>query len=68
MPAPTKLGIAMSSVKRLINEENSYRKEQAQQEERIKKLEKDVGSDENAEYMLKQEVVICSVTLFWSLF
>ena len=55
MPAPSRLSIATSSVKRLIKEEASYHKELEQQEERIKKLEQSNG-DENAEYQLKQEV------------
>jgi tubulin-specific chaperone A len=55
MPAPSRLSIATSSVKRLIKEEASYHKELEQQEERIKKLEQSDG-DENAEYQLKQEV------------
>jgi tubulin-specific chaperone A len=57
MPAPSKLAIATSSVQRLVKEEGSYRKEQIQQEERIEKLQGD-SSDENAEYLLKQEVLI----------
>jgi tubulin-specific chaperone A len=55
MPAPSKLSIATSSVKRLVKEEASYHKELAQQEARIQKLEQG-GGDENAEYQLKQEV------------
>jgi tubulin-specific chaperone A len=57
MPAPSKLAIATSSVQRLVKEERSYRKEQIQQEERIEKLQGG-SSDENAEYLLKQEVLI----------
>jgi len=57
MPAPTKLAIATSSVKRLVKEESSYHKELAQQQERIEKLEQSTN-DEEIEYQLKQEVVI----------
>ena len=56
MPPPSKLAVATSSLGRLVKEEASYYKEMEQQETRIKKLE--AGSDEeNAEYMLKQEVL-----------
>jgi tubulin-specific chaperone A len=56
MPPPSKLAIATRSVKRLIKEEETYHKEITQQEARIKELE--AGSeDQNAEYMLKQEVI-----------
>jgi tubulin-specific chaperone A len=53
MPAPSKLVIAASSVQRLVKEEASYRKEQKQQEERIENFQ---GTDENAEFLLNQEV------------
>jgi len=66
MPAPSKLSIATSSVKRLIKEEASYHKELEQQEERIKKLEQS-GGDENAEYQLKQEVHLPMRTSYISL-
>jgi tubulin-specific chaperone A len=55
MPPPSKLAIATSSLQRLVKEEASYHKEQEQQLKRIAKLEAD-QSDENAEYMLRQEV------------
>jgi tubulin-specific chaperone A len=55
MPAPSKLAIATSSLQRLVKEEASYHKELAGHETRIAKLEAD-KSDENADYMLKQEV------------
>jgi tubulin-specific chaperone A len=58
MPAPSKLSIATSSLKRLIKEEASYHKEFAQQEERIKKIEQHGGGDEDTEYHLKQEVIL----------
>ena len=55
MPAPSRLSIATSAVLRLLDEEASYHKELEQQEARIKKL--DQGStDENAEFLMKQEV------------
>lgn len=55
MAPPTKLAIVTSSVRRLVKEEQSYHKELKQQAARIQKLEAD-KSDENAEYILKQEV------------
>lgn len=55
MAPPSKLAVATSAVQRLVKEEASYHKEQEQQEARIQKLQQD-SSDENAEYMLKQEV------------
>lgn len=55
MPAPSKLSIATSSVKRLVKEEASYHKELSQQQDRIQKLEQRTG-DEDTEYQLKQEV------------
>src|ERR1700733_10569961 len=57
MAPPSKLAVASSVVQRLVKEEASYHKEQVRQEERIKKLEED-QSEENAEYMLKQEVCL----------
>lgn len=57
MAPPSKLAVATSSVQRLVKEEASYHKEQEQQEARIKKYEND-KTDENAEYMLKQEVML----------
>jgi hypothetical protein len=61
MPPPTPLQIATQSVQRLVKEEKSYHEELSQQQERVEKLEKDLKSgassaDENAEYVLKQEV------------
>ncbi|KAJ9615195.1 tubulin folding cofactor A [Cladophialophora chaetospira] len=54
--APSQIQIAISSLQRLLKEEQSYFKEQAQQEGRINKLENQAnGSDENHEYQLKQE-------------
>jgi len=61
MPAPSPLTIAVQSVQRLVKEESYYRKELAQQTERVEKLEEDLktkgeSADGNAEFMLKQEV------------
>jgi tubulin-specific chaperone A len=61
MAPPSALTIATLSVKRLVKEELSYRKELAGQEARVKKLEGQIQSqsadmDQNAEFMLKQEV------------
>lgn len=55
MPAPSPLRIATSSLQRLVKEESSYHKELEQQQARIAKLEAG-GGDENADFMLKQEV------------
>ena len=57
MAPPSKLSVATSAVQRLVKEEASYHKEQEQQEARIKKLQQPDSSDENAEYLLKQEVL-----------
>jgi tubulin-specific chaperone A len=57
MPAPSPLAIATSSLHRLVKEEKSYHNELAQQQARISKLEAGEGADdENAEFVLKQEV------------
>ncbi|KAI1108340.1 putative tubulin-specific chaperone Rbl2 [Nemania sp. NC0429] len=61
MPAPSPLAIATQSVQRLVKEESYYRKELAQQSERVKKLEAELqaspdSADGNAQFMLKQEV------------
>lgn len=61
MPAPSPLSIATSSVQRLVKEETYYHKDLASQQVRIEKLEKDIKEhsadlDENADYVLKQEV------------
>lgn len=58
MAPPSQLAIATSSVRRLINDEASYHKELEQQQARITKLEQGGGNDddENAEYVLRQEV------------
>lgn len=61
MAPPTPLAVATSSVQRLVKEEAYYHKDLASQEARIAKLEKDIAEksadlDENADYVLKQEV------------
>lgn len=61
MAPPSPLTVATSSVQRLVKEEAYYHKELVSQQTRVDKLEKDIkeGSkdlDENAEYILKQEV------------
>ncbi|KAI0863754.1 tubulin binding cofactor A [Xylaria cubensis] len=59
MPAPSPLTIATQSVQRLVKEDSYYRKELAQQSERVQKLEADLKtsseSDGNAPFVLKQE-------------
>jgi tubulin-specific chaperone A len=55
MAPPSKLGVATSSLQRLVKEEASYHKEMEQQQSRITKWES-TPDDENAEYYLKQEV------------
>ncbi|KAI0416948.1 tubulin binding cofactor A [Xylaria grammica] len=60
MPAPSPLAIATQSVQRLVKEDSYYRKELAQQTERVKKLEADLkassgSADGNEAYILKQE-------------
>lgn len=61
MPPPTPLAIATQAVQRLVKEETYYHKDQAAQEARIAKLDADLAAgrnsdDDNAEFMLKQEV------------
>ncbi|KIW20906.1 hypothetical protein PV08_01485 [Exophiala spinifera] len=54
--APSQIQVVISSLQRLLKEENSYYKEQEQQEARIAKLEKDkTDEDGNREFTLKQE-------------
>ena len=53
MAPPSQLSIATSSLVRLVKEESSYHKELQGQLARIEKLDE---GDENAEYILKQEV------------
>jgi tubulin-specific chaperone A len=61
MPAPSELSIATKAVQRLVKEEGYHRSELVKQEARVKKLEEDIKAggpdlDDNAEYVLKQEV------------
>jgi tubulin-specific chaperone A len=70
MAPPSALHIATQSVKRLVKEEASYHKELVGQQARVDKLKADIQSnspdlDENAEYVLKQEVSagdVCSTS------
>ncbi|KAI0523717.1 tubulin binding cofactor A [Xylaria bambusicola] len=60
MPAPSPLVIATQSVQRLVKEDSYYRKELAQQTERVKKIEAELkaspdSADGNAAFILKQE-------------
>jgi len=55
MAPPSQLSIATSSLLRLVKEEASYHKELEQQQSRLQKLEQG-GWDENADYIIKQEV------------
>lgn len=56
MAPPSQLAIATSSVQRLVKEEASYHRELQQQTERIRRLETDNDeTDENKEYVLRQE-------------
>jgi tubulin-specific chaperone A len=59
MAPPSKLGVATSSLLRLVKEEASYHKEMEQQQSRIAKWES-TPDDENAEYYVKQEVWLLS--------
>ncbi|KAI9171410.1 hypothetical protein HJFPF1_00893 [Paramyrothecium foliicola] len=59
MPPPSQLAIATSSVRRLMREENSYRKELVDQEKKVKLLEEKIKNGEsdedgNGEFMLRQ--------------
>lgn len=60
MPPPSQLVIATGSVNRLLKEEASYHKEVEEEEAKIKALKEKIDSgandDENASYMLKQQV------------
>ncbi|KAI0203910.1 tubulin binding cofactor A [Astrocystis sublimbata] len=60
MPPPSPLSIATQSVQRLVKEDSYYRKELAQQTERVQKLETELktsgeSEDGNATFILKQE-------------
>jgi len=57
MAPPSKLAIATSTLNRTVKEEKSYHAEMRKQEASIDKLEKGDGNDdENAEFLLRQEV------------
>jgi tubulin-specific chaperone A len=56
MPAPSRLQIATSSLERLLKEESSYHKELEQGKARVQRLEGEKSTDDNAEYMIRQEV------------
>ena len=57
MPAPSELKKRTQVVQRLVDEEKSYRKELATDEEKIQKQEADSSNaDDNAEFLLKQLV------------
>lgn len=56
MPAPSRLQIATSSLERLLKEESSYHKELEQGKARVHRLEGEKSTDDNAEYMIRQEV------------
>lgn len=67
MPPPSQLVIATGSVNRLLKEEASYHKEVEEEEAKIKALKEKIDSgandDENASYMLKQQVSPKAFTL-----
>ena len=50
------LSVAVSALKRLVKEEKTYHDEFERQSARVQDVEKD-SNDENAEYLLKQEVL-----------
>ena len=58
---PSQLTIATSSLNRLVKEEKSYHNERKQQEATIAKLEQGDSSDENADFILRQEVSLSVV-------
>ena len=61
MPAPSPLAVATSSVTRLVREYDSYHKELDSQNARVAKIEQEIKAgtgDDNAEYVLKQEVCL----------
>jgi frataxin-like iron-binding protein CyaY len=64
MPAPSPLVIATSVLNRYVKEEKSYHKELEQQSARIAKLEAGEDADnENAEFILRQQVSILFLTI-----
>lgn len=59
MPSPSPLTVATQSIERLVKEESYYHKELDGQKTRIAKLEQTLAAgtdEENAEFVLKQEV------------
>lgn len=56
MAPPTKLAVHVSAVERLVKEEQSYHKEMHLQEKRIAKHRETIDTQENAEFLLNQEV------------
>ena len=64
MGPKSQLQIATSSLNRLVKEEKSYHDEFEQQEANIAKLEQGGSNDENAEYTLRQEVIITTILYF----
>ena len=56
MAPPSSLSIATSSLLRLVKEEASYHQELAQQESRLQRAQTNADEDENAEYVIRQEV------------
>lgn len=64
MPPPSKLAVATGVLRRLVKEEASYHKEIEHQAARIKKLESSTeDEDGNAEYTLRQEVILPNPTI-----
>jgi tubulin-specific chaperone A len=67
MPPPSQLAIATSSVRRLLKEEASYKKELVGQEDKVKVLEQkiqsgDADEDGNGAFMLKQHQIAIEET------
>ena len=67
--APSQIQVASNALERLLKEEQSYYKEQEQQETSIAKLEKESGGEDedgNKAFQLKQEVCLthCPLSMF----
>ena len=63
MPPPSELARATKAVERLVKEESFYRAELVKQQDRVRQLAAEIENatdpstlDDNAEYVLKQEV------------
>ena len=56
MPSPSQLSIATSAVNRLLKEEVTYRKELADQEQRLKQMQDAKDDDENRDFNIEQGV------------